>query len=455
MISPGQARHSCSSFVAVFSAFALLSVVPASWAQTTVSVSFTIIADTTTSNPDNSGATFADFSAPSIDDDGNVAFYAFDSAQNEGVYTSIGGSLDVVADKSTSIPGIGKPFLGFLLAPGQLALGLRQLSIDGGKVAFLAQIPDPSGVGVATSGIYTNVGGSLQEVARGDNAVGNFSGSNLSRPWLDGGTVAYGGLEVVPPPVGGFVGKINTFPPTTNVITSSDFDAFHQPSFGGGGVTVETILGQKELWIAGGPSAGTVVRVGDVDFFPVPGKSNVSFMNFSHFPVLDANSDIAFLGSGTDFLNGIYKQVGGVLKKVADTNTTTPGGPLDPEPGGSTTFPDFGTHVAIADGRVMFLGIDGSRVGLYTDLGGVLNEIVRLSENDNDVITIGPDSFTVGKLWLGSEGFAKTPTGYSAVFLAFLSEPPSSPFPAIVRADIRLDKVTMPLIGTYILLLED
>ena len=402
----------------------------------TLNLDFTMIAFYGDPVPGKPGTTFVHFSQPSIDADGNVAFLASSSTGNQGVYTDIGGTLDVVADTSTLIPGIGTPFLDFSVPPAG-HIGVSWPSIDDGRVAFRGSIP-----GFAfENGFYTKADGTLEEVARGDNLPWSFAqfGTN---PSLDNGGVTYTAHELLAGGSGGDV-VINTFNSATNTTTVeistsqvTSLDLFHNPSSGDGKVTLDGRLadfGNKHLGIV---SSGSVDSVVEANITPVPGKPGVTFFNYSHFPVLDADGDIAFYGNGSDSLNGIYKRVDGILDVVADSNTPIPGGPFTP--GGPTEFQDFNPQISIANGSVIFRGnVAGGNGGLYTDLGGIPLTLVRLY----DSITLGSDSYTLTNFALGSEGFTATPTGHSAVFLAFISPVPGQVYRAIVRADICFDRM--------------
>lgn len=70
-----------------------------------------IIADITTPEPRSGVATFEVFGDPTLDGDG-VAFYSF-APTFGGIYTSIGGNLGFVADNQTDIPGGTGTFSGF------------------------------------------------------------------------------------------------------------------------------------------------------------------------------------------------------------------------------------------------------------------------------------------------------------------------------------------------------
>lgn len=90
-------------------------------------ITFTKVADTSTPIPGGSGNFGAFIGVPSISG-GNVAFDGSVGSDGfmPGIYSNIGGSLNVVADEATPIPGGSGNFGNF-----------GDLSISGGNVAFL------------------------------------------------------------------------------------------------------------------------------------------------------------------------------------------------------------------------------------------------------------------------------------------------------------------------------
>lgn len=115
---------------------------------TTPAGSVTKVADKTTLVPGGTGV-FSFFSPLPSFDGTDVAFQAFGTGGEKGVYRTAGGSLSAVADQTTPIPGGTGAFTGFANEP----------AIDGPYVAFI-------GSGTAgQNGIYLDTtGGSLLEV---------------------------------------------------------------------------------------------------------------------------------------------------------------------------------------------------------------------------------------------------------------------------------------------------
>ena len=111
--------------------------------------------------------------------DGNVVFWGRTaSTLRDGVYTTIGGSLRVVADRNTPVPGRTGNFVGFASNAG--------LSIAGERVAFLGFGADGS------QGIYVWDAGVIQKVIDSGDSI---DGRNVLL--LDFNKEAFSGSEIV------------------------------------------------------------------------------------------------------------------------------------------------------------------------------------------------------------------------------------------------------------------
>jgi hypothetical protein len=182
---------------------------------------------------------FTGFSLPAAAGS-NLVFYAEGTANQQGVYTDIGGSLQAVANLGTPIPGGTGNFTNFggpsgqpVLSGASVAFGaagsgtqlgiyrwtggissvvantntpqpggagafenLSDAAIDGSRVAFFGSRPIPGGF---RAGLYVSDGGSLSIAA--DSAMpvpggsGNFTG--FGSPSLSGQTVYFTGQDAV------------------------------------------------------------------------------------------------------------------------------------------------------------------------------------------------------------------------------------------------------------------
>ena len=223
---------------------------------------FDVVADRNTLIPGGTG-NFTSFGNPAINS-GHVAFLGFDPSSLDGIYTDLGGSLNVVADTNTAFPGGTGNFTGFL--------GVAQLKA--GKVAFRG---DGSS---SQTGIFMGVPGALNVIADTNSAIpggtGNFKGfgpTGGSVATFDGTRVAFKGFD------------------------SSDQNGVYTGS--------------------GGP----VSLVADQNT-PIPGRTG-TFTNFGNGAIGAGN--VAFRAHGSSGQSGIYSDIGG-LNVIADTNTLIPKG---------------------------------------------------------------------------------------------------------------------------------
>lgn len=147
------------------------------YADTTGSLS--VVADTGTAIPGGSG-NFVIFDIPSLDA-GDVAFRGFGSGQG-GIYTRIDDVFDVVIDLTTPIPGGTGNFSSFGMA-----------SISVGSVALRA------GPSYQEVGVYSDIGGSLDVVADTNTPIPNGTGTFIFQggdpPSIDGEYVAFRGTN--------------------------------------------------------------------------------------------------------------------------------------------------------------------------------------------------------------------------------------------------------------------
>lgn len=221
-----------------------------------------MVADRNTPIPDGSGTFFfSPFSERTSVHGQNIAFVATGAGDQEGVYAEIGGVLDVVADRSTPIPGGSGAFEP---QPGSFALADVSLSAD--AVAFV-------GRGAGQEGLYWNVNGDLELVVdlsyQIPGQLENFTG--FRGPSLDGDEIAFRGAG--DPPLQGIYA---IFDGTTQVI------------------------------------ADTTTQV--------PGQS-FNFQMFEISPSLDSGN-VAFLGRRgipPNVYQGLFALYKGVLQKVVDT----------------------------------------------------------------------------------------------------------------------------------------
>jgi hypothetical protein len=346
---------------------------------------FIKVADTMTTIPGTSEV-FLGFGVPSLDDAGNIVFLGMGMGP-AGIYTAaIGGPLVVVADAATPIPGQATTF-----SHGFRSFGA---SIDEGNIAFYAFTGDSeSGCGVylwkkgtlsVVADEKTPVPGGTGIFGQGENALGF---GPFSDPPIDGEDVAFRGAAVQEPPrqrgvytsIGGkldVVADLNTPIPSgvgTFVFLSAEI------SIEGGKVAFQ---GQGQDLQRGIYTnlTGPLTKVVDKSD-AIPGGSG-TFASVG-YPWFDGEK-IVFAGDGPDGQQGIYLWENGALSVVADRNT--------PIPGSAGTFADFAFNwspPAANGGSVAFraVGPDGQG-GIYLERGGSLQKVIDMSDTlDGKAVT--------------------------------------------------------------------
>ena len=355
---------------------------------TNVGDSLNVVADTSTPIPGAPIASFVSFGYPSLDN-GNVAFFGYNNPalsggfSANGIYTNVGGSLNVVADTNTLIPGGTGNFTDFSSPSfdnGNIAFSGFGASKQVGTFELYKTIPESClqrGVRIQFArprllvclipqgGIYINVGGSLNVVADTNTPIPGSTGN-----FTDFGDISFEQGNVA------FRGGISSYFPFSVSLPPDEFGLY-------------TNVG------------GSLSVVADLNT-PIPGGSG-NFTGFSS-PSLD-NGNVAFLGFGSSQA-GIYTKVGGSLNVVADLNTPIPGGT-----GNFTSFIDSSSNLSFDNGSVVFVGNgnpDGSQQGIYTTLGGELVKVI--AKNDS------LDGKIINAVILGSEALSGERIAFSAVF---------------------------------------
>jgi hypothetical protein len=262
---------------------------------------FHVVADATTSIP-GSAETFTTFGPPSIVGQ-RVAFVGTGALRQQGVYeANAQGTLSVVADGNTPIPGGTLNFRSFGLHP----------SSSGGQVAFV-------GSRGRQRGIYVETGGALDVIADTNQPVPGTTENFISfgDPSATGGRVAFAGRGTTQQGLYIVSGShLSVVADTSTAIPggSGTFAFFGDPALSGGNLAV---LGEDSSFTPGiYRTRGRFLElVADTNTL-LPDGSDV----FSSFDDPAFSGDVVafhgFSGSG----EGIYIREGGVLSKVIDTN---------------------------------------------------------------------------------------------------------------------------------------
>ena len=191
-----------------------------------------------------------------------VSFWGGPGNLNDGIYTSAGGTVSLVASANTPVPGGGGPF-------AQVGFGVAR---SGNDVVFSAT---PGGID--SRGIYLSTAGSLNRVA------------DTTLPIPEG----VGNFEDM------FLGDLSA----ASVVFFATGQNF-----------------QSGIYLG---KAGTVSAIADTST-PVPGGPG-AFIFFGASPSISGNN-IAFLGLDGSSDPGVYLSSGGNLQLIAGTNTPLPGG---------------------------------------------------------------------------------------------------------------------------------
>lgn len=334
---------------------------------------FTLIADTMTPVPGGSG-TFTLFGDARAISGGRVAFLGFDSGSGSGIYTFENGSLNVLVDESTSVPGTTDTFTSFF-----------DVSLDGNVVAFTGGWPGPGG-GCSFSGSegvfgLPFLGGSpvtvadslttsnhcfhgvdllsgLLGVGGGSNPVDNFH--NHSEKVM--ATTAVGSLTTV--------FDLATVSPGGSTFVGYDQDFVLQNE----GVLFSEILPNTVGAVAGlyyDRNDGVGPRLIADTSTAVPAGSG----NFMNFAGSDADGlDVAFVGRDSSNISGVYAGTDSANLRVVVNRTT-------PVPGESGNFLGVSNPLAYNEGVILFSGFwSGGGFGLFAEAGGTIYSVLKKGE---------------------------------------------------------------------------
>ncbi len=263
------------------------------------------------------GGTFDDFRclfgvSPSISGE-NIAFGA-KTTLRRGIFAYIDGSLRVIADTNTPVPGGKGTFLNFGLLSG------TSPSISGSNVAF-------GGCTEAGQGIYAYIDGSLQVIADTNTRSPDggrfhiFAMHEGASPAISGRNIAFGAT------------------------TTNDFS---------GHAIFAYIDGSLQLIVD--------------NYTEVPGGGGELFAHFGMYSGAEpsiSRENVAFSAKIDKGFNtwGIYAYIDGALRTIADTDTIVPGRDVP----FSGFYLVLGLSTAI-DGEVVVFGGAGGGEGIYASV---------------------------------------------------------------------------------------
>ncbi len=282
---------------------------------TNLSGSLVSVADFNTLVPTGGGGSFARFGNPSMDG-GAIAFAGDEGAVfgPKGIYSTASGSLALVVNENTLVPGGGGSTFDDIS---------DRVSLDGGTATFVGD----AGSFDLLQGIYQGASpGTLGGVAvRGVTPVPNGSGDLFDRFGgglsTDAGAIAFTGGNAADSTFGGVYS--NASGSMVEIARQGDpipgkvdnFTAFLEATVGDGRVVFN---GQDSLNIRGGYSnvTGSLTVIADSNT-PIPGGSG----NFTAVDNLSLNGGrVVFFGRGSSNQKGVFTDLPGTLDKVLARN---------------------------------------------------------------------------------------------------------------------------------------
>ena len=351
---------------------------------------FEKIIDSDTIMPGGPGGTFVvpnAFTEPSLQrpspgEPYSMAFIGAGALGYQAVYVVNEGVLNNLVDTGTLMPGNDVLFHSF---NGFSAVASWPLSISDGGVVFSGENRRSS----ADSGIFKYDNESLSVVADKNTLIPNGTGTFRGRfgiPDIDGRTVGINGVgreptqEVVYTVNNGtsqVVADFNTLRPPS---TTENFDNFNGGPFG-----IYVDIDSQNVAFSQPNSSGSLQR----GVYTTQGGSlrmvanentlmpnqdpvlNFKFIVFSWVQIDGEN--IVFGGAGGSGVHGIYRDRGGQLSVLVDTNTLIPG----------STFRTFERPMFPSQDGDHFCfvgGVFGSAASLYCDLGAGLEKVIDLND---------------------------------------------------------------------------
>ena len=366
------------------------------------SFTFEKIVDTDTQMPGGPG-TFGGsiaFSAPSLDGP-HLAFIGHNNGAHgyKAIYVVNNNNFFIVADTSTPMPNTGgltfRDFNGGISFP---------LSISGSSVVFRGS----NRASADTAGIYTFA----QVVADFNtpipNGSTNFVGRRFGGPAIDGGNVVFNGgnseQEGIYTLVDGryeVIADLDTIRPGT----TENFDSL-APTTAGLGSVVD-IEGEAVVFESGTRTAGTLglyTNLGGPLRVVADQNTPIDF-NFIAFDYAQIDGGDIIFHASHGSTTGIYMDRGGQISVLADSDTQIPGG--------TQTFGriDGASHDSGRLAFVALISVSPDKYGLYTNIGG---ELIKVLDSDDML-----DGKVPRFLWISREGLSGNKIGFKVQFADF------------------------------------
>jgi len=368
------------------------------YAQT---IEFTKLIDTTVAIPNGAGY-FTKFEAPYLYQ-GKIVFRGYGVGEQEGVYTNLNGSWTVVADKKTSIPDGTGHFIHFA-EPTPYSkttyhkyqiLSFNSPAINNDSVIFIGEGKDHQ------EGVYLYQQNKLQKIAdtHTDIPAGSGNFTHFYSPYLNNGNPAFVG-EGHKKQQGMYTftnNKLTMLYNQTTTIPASNkhFARFWNPDFAGGHVAFWGIDKAKHVGIYDDVT-GKLRRIADQKT-PIP-NGNGNFVMLGA-PSLQ-NSKVTFRGIGRNEQNGVYSNISGELQEIATTNT--------PIPQGEGNFTGAYNPTIDADNIVFIAKGAKKQAGIYAYYQGNLKKVIAFGDE--------LDGKKVKSIALGAVALSGAQVAFQAVF---------------------------------------
>lgn len=322
---------------------------------------FELVADDATAVPSGTGV-FSSFGLPAIGAH-DVAFEAFGSAGERGIYAEIDGALIRVADLATAIPGGSGNFTGF-----------GPPCVNAGHVAFEAVGPS------AQAGIYDFLSNVLDVVADKSMAipggVSNFV--SFGEPACFPDSVAFTATGSF-----GFRAILSDYSGSLESIenNSGGYSVFGEVATAGPWLAA-TATGDSagQVYVLRGQASPLTELVSDAT--PIPKGTG----NFTGFEDASQSGPVAFVGTGSSGQRGIYVHPG----------TPNEAPELIADLGGTFTALDT---PSMRGSWVAFLGEAGGDMGLYLHHDGVIEKVIAEGDplGGSTVLFLGASRFSLDR----------------------------------------------------------
>lgn len=355
------------------------------------------------------------FSAPALDQ-GRVAFNAYEVSRH-GTYLYHQGSVSVVADSDTTIPGSADTYGFFGGGP----------DLSGENVAFLAY--DSLGFPIYSARIGGVLGVVADQTTPAPGGGGPIAIDYSIPPSIEGSHVVFRGT--LGPDVVVWGSENGVLSTLANGATSlpgggpGDMFQSKRPAVDGASVFFRGI--QSPAWGLYGLTGGGIDVVANQDTVLPFAPSGIA--SLENDPSA-RNGTVAFDATSVDGRYGVYTATGGVIRRVIDGTQTVPG----------TTdsidyLNDVGQGGPANDGEnVAFTGGNAfGPVGIFFSRRGIVHKVIDTSESLDGALvtnlTIGRDSVDGDRIafvaWFGD--------GTQAVYVAsFAPAVPMLPLPALL-----------------------